>query len=81
MNRNNEQKKLIILEIIKKINELNLSTEYPSIKILYELFKEYLDNDYSININIPFPEINRKIIGLLPINLKNKPIIKIINLN
>tara|TARA_A100001015_G_scaffold91931_1_gene102309 strand:+ start:127 stop:372 length:246 start_codon:yes stop_codon:yes gene_type:complete len=80
MNRNNEQKKLIILEIIKKINELNLSTEYPSIKTLYELFKEYLDNDYSININIPFPEINRKIIGLLPINLKNKPIIKIINL-
>ena len=80
MKRTIDQKKLVIIDIIKKINELQLSTEFPAVKELYKLFKEYQENDYSININIKFPEINRKIIGLLPIDCKNKPIIKMINL-
>lgn len=78
MNRNKEEKKKIILDIIKKIDELNLNNEYDPIKKLYELFKEYLDNDYSINVNISFPELNKKIIGLLPIKIKNKPMIKLV---
>ena len=78
MNRSIEDKKLVIINIIKKINELQLSPEYPAIKELYKLLKEYQENDYSININIKFPEIKRKIIGVLPINNKNQPIIKLI---
>ncbi len=79
MNRSIEEKKLVIINIIKKINELQLSPEYPAIKELYKLLKEYQENDYSININIKFPEIKRKIIGVLPINNKNQPIIKLID--
>lgn len=79
MNRSIEEKKLIIINIIKKINELQLSPEYPAIKELYKLLKEYKENDYSININIKFPEIKRKIIGILPINKKNDAIIKLVD--
>lgn len=79
MNRSIEEKKLVIINIIKKINELQLSPEYPAIKELYKLLKEYKENDYSININIKFPEIKRKIIGILPINKKNDAIIKLVD--
>ena len=79
MKRLKEEKKLVVITIIKKINELQLSPEYTAIKELYKLLKEYQENDYSININIKFPEINRKIIGILPINTKNEPVIKLIN--
>lgn len=79
MKRSKEEKKLVVITIIKKINELQLSLEYPAIKELYKLLKEYQENDYSININIKFPEIDRKIIGILPINTKNEPVIKLVN--
>ena len=79
MKRSKEEKKLVVITIIKKINELQMSTEYPAIKELYKLLKEYQENDYSININIKFPEIDRKIIGILPINTKNEPVIKLVN--
>ena len=79
MKRSKEEKKLVVITIIKKINELQMSPEYPSIKELYKLLKEYQENDYSININIKFPEIDRKIIGILPINTKNEPVIKLVN--
>ena len=79
MKRSKEEKKLVIITIIKKINELQLNSEYPAIKELYKFLKEYQENDYSININIKFPELDRKIIGILPINIKNEPIIKLIN--
>ena len=76
-----KQKKLVNLEIIKKINELGLSVQYSAIKQLYKILKEYQDNDYSININIDCTEINRKIIGILPIGTKNKPSIRMIILD
>lgn len=78
MKRSKEEKKLVIITIIKKINELQLSPQYPAIKELYNFLKEYQTNNYSININIKFPEIDRKIIGVLPINPKNEPIIKLV---
>ena len=79
MKRSKQEKKLVVINIIKKINELQLSPEYPPIKELYKLLNEYQINDYSININIKFPEIDRKIIGILPINIKNEPVIKLVN--
>ena len=79
MKRSKEEKKLVVITIIKKINELQMSPEYPAIKELHKLLKEYQENDYSININIKFPEIDRKIIGILPINTKNEPVIKLVN--
>ena len=79
MKRSKEEKKIVIITIIKKINELQLNTEYSAIKELYKLLQEYQQNDYSININIKFPEIDRKIVGILPINKKNEPFIKLVN--
>lgn len=79
MKRSKEEKKLVIITIIKKINELQLSPEYPAIKELYKLLQEYQQNDYSININIKFPELDRKIMGILPINIKNEPVIRLVN--
>ncbi len=79
MKRSYDEKKLVVISIIKKIDELQLSPEYPAVKQLYQFLKEYQENDYSININIKFPEIDRKIIGILPINIKNEPVIKLVN--
>lgn len=39
MKRTNEEKKLVIISIINKINELQLSPQYPAIKELYKFFK------------------------------------------
>jgi hypothetical protein len=41
MKRTVNEKKIVITNIIKKINELQLSPRYPAIK-------EYQQNDYSI---------------------------------
>jgi len=49
--------------------------QYDPIKQLYTLFKIYIYDTERINISIPFPQINRRINGLLPLNKsENAPI-------
>lgn len=79
MKRTPEQKKLVVTSILEQVNSINLSPQFLPIKELYKLLQEYQQNDYSVNININFPEIGKKIVGVLPINVKNKPIVKIVS--
>ena len=52
--------------------------QYEPIKKLYKLFKTYINDAERINVSIPFPQINRRIKGLLPLNKKEDATIALI---
>jgi len=54
-----------IKPIIQKLNELELNTSYPAIKRLYKEIAEHIKDGESRKINIPFPEVKRRIKGFL----------------
>lgn len=66
--RTRQERKEEANNIIKKLTELQLSTQYEAIKTLYTIMFEYINTGERIIINIPFPEINKRIEGILPIN-------------
>jgi len=78
--RTKEQRQEEVREIIKKLSEFRLNIQYDPVRKLFELFKEYISEGRRIEVNIPFPDINRRIKGLLAtsvreevwINLKNE---------
>ena len=45
---------------------------YEPIKKLYQKFKEYIQEGNRIEVNIPFPEINRRIKGILAISVREE---------
>ena len=71
--RSLEERKLEINRIITSLVEYRLSLEFYAIKELYILFKKYIDEGERILINIPFPEMNKRIEGVLAIN-KNEEV-------
>ena len=88
--RTKEQRQTEIRTIIKKLNELHLNTGYDGIKIFFRNMKEYVDNsniensnkndndnDKPIIINIPCPELNVLIKGVLEIDIKKKVWVKL----
>jgi len=83
--RTKEQRQNEIKTIIKKLNELHLNTSYDGIKTLFQNMKQYVDssnssnnsNDEPIIINIPCPELNILIKGVLEIDLRKKVWVKL----
>ena len=51
--------------IIEKLNELGLNMSLPAVKKLYKEIAEYMKDGESRKINIPFPEVKRRIKGFL----------------
>jgi hypothetical protein len=72
-----EERKAELIPVIHKLSELTLTTQYDEIKELYRLFKIYIDNGERIEIKINFPAIQRRIIGVLAINKREKVWIKL----
>ena len=86
--RSKEQRQNEIKTIIKKLNELHLNTSYDGIKTLFQNMKQYSnvnddndDTDKPIIINIPCPELNIRITGVLEIDLRKKVWVKLECLN
>ena len=75
--RTKEQRQEEVKEVLNQLNEFDLNIKYEPIKKLYTLFKEYINEDKRIEINIPFPEINRRIKGLLAISVNENVWIKL----
>jgi len=75
--RTKEQRQEEVKEVLNQLNEFDLNIKYEPIKKLYTLFKEYINEDKRIEINIPFPEINRRIKGLLAIGINENVWIKL----
>jgi len=53
-------------KVIRKLNELELNVAYEPVKELFTILKGYVNNGGKIEVNIPFPMINKRIRGLLP---------------
>jgi len=68
--RTKEERKGEVKEILNKLCDFDLNISYEPIKKLYQKFKEYIQEGNRIEINIPFPEINRRIKGLLAISIR-----------
>ena len=75
--RTKEQRQNEVKTIIKKLNELHLNTSYDGIKILFQNMKDYLNSENSIIINIPCPELNIFIKGVLEVDLSKKVWVKL----
>mgnify|MGYP003989121891 FL=1 len=82
--RTKEQRQNEIKPILKKLNELHLKPTIDGIKKLYQHIKTYIDNtdnnsnnDENININIPCPELNILIKGVLEVNINKKSWVKL----
>ena len=63
--KSKEDRMADIKPIIQKLNELELNTSYPAIKRLYIEIAQHMKDGESRKINIPFPEVKRRIKGFL----------------
>lgn len=68
--RTKEERQLKVKEILNQLSKFDLNIKYEPIKKLYKLFKEYINEDRRIEVNIQFPEIDRRIKGLLAISVR-----------
>ena len=78
--RTKEERLAEIKPILSKLSELRLNPEYEPIKKLYIEIKIYIQEAQRIEINIPFPEIGRKITGVLAINVREQVWVKMIKI-
>ena len=62
-----DQRRAQVKEIVEQLTTFGLNLKYEPIQKLYKLFKEYINEGNRIVVNIPFPELNRRIKGLLSI--------------
>ena len=76
--RKEEERNKEIMKIISKLTELNLNTEYDAIKQLYTLMNTYIKSGERIPVNIPFPELKRKIIGILATSIREQVWVKLV---
>jgi len=65
--------------IIQKLSELELNASYPAIKRLYKEMSEYVKDGESRKINIPFPEVKRRIKGFLSDDTRKETWVKLEN--
>tara|TARA_Y100000389_G_scaffold17301_2_gene15152 strand:- start:16454 stop:16747 length:294 start_codon:yes stop_codon:yes gene_type:complete len=66
-----EQVKNILIEFTK----LELGYKYEPVQLLYVSFNEYIEEGVEVKINIPFPMIQRRIVGELKIGKKENSVI------
>ena len=76
--RTKEERSNEVKEILIQLTHFDLNMKYEPIQLLYKLFKKYINDSERIIVNIPFPQINRRIKGLLPLNIKEDATIALI---
>tara|TARA_B100000902_G_scaffold251538_1_gene238006 strand:+ start:258 stop:581 length:324 start_codon:yes stop_codon:yes gene_type:complete len=70
-----EERQEQVKTIINEISKLELSNQYEPVKELYACFKIYIEQGNRVKINIPFPIIDRIIVGELKIGKKEECVI------
>ena len=60
------------LKIIEKLEELHLSIDYEPIKQFYDIMFNYIRTGERIIVNIPFPQMNKRIEGVLATNIREE---------
>lgn len=77
--RTKQERQAEIKHILEQLSEFQLNSTYLPVKKLYLKFKEYINDGQRLVINIPFPEINRRIKGILAINKREEVTIGLLN--
>jgi hypothetical protein len=72
------ERKQAVRKIIEKLHEHQLNTSFDAVVQLYKLFKRYISEGERIEVNILFPEINRRIKGILAISQREEGYIKLV---
>lgn len=70
--RNEAERRYETLNIIYQMKQNNLHSYYPAIRKLLDLLNIYVKEGKRIIIDIPFPELKKRIIGTLEVNKKYK---------
>ena len=77
--RSKEERQSEVKHVLEQLNEYQLNAKYEPVKKLYLNFKEYISKGERLIVNIPFPEINRRIKGVLAINKREDVTIALLN--
>ena len=77
--RTKEERQSEVKNILEQLSEFQLNVTYEPVKKLYLKFKEYISDGERLIVNIPFPEINRRIKGVLAINKREDVTIALLN--
>ena len=77
--RTKEERQSEVKNILEQLSEFQLNLTYDPVKKLYLKFKEYISKGERLIVNIPFPEINRRIKGVLAINKREDVTIALLN--
>lgn len=72
LHRTKAERQEEVKNIISILVELHLDMTHGPIKQLYAFFKEYICTGERIKINIPFPEIKRRIKGILAVSVNEE---------
>ena len=75
--RTKEERKEEVRKLVTQLQNLQLSREYDAIKIFYDLMFKYINEGERIIINIPFPEMKKRIEGVLAINKREEVSIRL----
>ena len=70
-----EERQEQVKNIIKEFTKFELGYKYEPVQLLYTLFKKYIDEGVAVKINIPFPMIERRIVGELKIGKKEDSVV------
>ena len=77
-NRTKEERRGEVTKIIQSLQTLNLNPgDYQPIRVLYNLLQTYIQDGERIEVNIPFPEIHKQIVGVLAIRLTEPVVVKL----
>ena len=60
-----EERRASSREILKQLEDLGLNVTHAPVRELLKLLKQYNEDGNRIEVNIPFPELNRRIKGVL----------------
>ena len=75
--RSKEERQKEVKTILEQLSEFDLDSKYEPNKKLYGLFKTYIAEGNRIIVNIPFPEIKRRIKGLLAVSINEEVWLKL----
>lgn len=76
--RTKEQRQTEILPILNKLTEMHLKVvQFDALKALMRELQRYVQDGATIELNIPFPEINVDIVGVLETNLSKRVWVKL----
>ena len=59
--RSKQERQNEVKHILEQLSDFQLNPTYEPVKKLYFKFKEYINEGERLTVNIPFPEINRRI--------------------